>query len=364
MRLARVPNGGIQPRIAVDARGAVHLTYLVGDPGKADIYYGRSGDGGVTFSEAMLANSIPGSAVGTGTIRGAQMALGKNGRVHVAWNGSTVSKPRGPLNPEMPADSPYNGSPMLYARMADDGKSFEPQKNVVTRSFGLDGGGSVAADLNGNVYVAWHARGFDSGKGEAGRRVWIARSSDEGRRFAAEEAADDGSLGACGCCGLDLFAAEGKLFGLFRSATKEVHRDVYLLASSDGGRKFESRLMQKWDINACPMSSMSFVEGKGGVRGAWETDGQVYWSRLEGGTVVAAPGTGKRKHPRLAVNARGETLMVWAEGTGWQKGGSLAWQLFDREGKAMGAMGTAPGVPVWSFGVTTASKDGGFVILY
>jgi hypothetical protein len=163
---------------------------------------------------------------------------------------------------------------------------------------------------------------------------------------------------------LDLFASGGKLYGLFRSATEEVHRDIYLLASADGGRKFASTLMQKWEINACPMSSMSFVAGKDGPRGAWETDGQVYWSRLAGGAAVAAPGSGKRKHPRLAVNARGETLLAWTEGTGWQKGGSLAWQVFDRDGKPVGAMGTAAGVPVWSFGAAVSSKDGWFVILY
>jgi hypothetical protein len=33
-------------------------------------------------------NGQEGSAIATGTIRGGHIALGKNGRVHVGWNGS------------------------------------------------------------------------------------------------------------------------------------------------------------------------------------------------------------------------------------------------------------------------------------
>ena len=55
-------------------------------------------------------------------------------------------------------------------------------------SFGLDGGGSVAADRAGNVYVTWHGIGESeasgSGKeGEARRSVWITKSDDDGRSF-------------------------------------------------------------------------------------------------------------------------------------------------------------------------------------
>jgi hypothetical protein len=45
-------------------------------------------------------NSQPESAIAAGTIRGAQLAIGKAGRVHVAWNGSQNAEPVGPLNPD------------------------------------------------------------------------------------------------------------------------------------------------------------------------------------------------------------------------------------------------------------------------
>jgi hypothetical protein len=115
------------------------------------------------------------------------------------------------------------------------------------------------------------------------------------------------------------------------------------------------------------MSSMDFAENAKTVVGAWETGGQVYWTRIDGGDrqPIAAPGEGKgRKHPRVAANENGEVLLVWTEGTGWQKGGSLAWQLYDRSGLPTSEKKQLPGVPTWSFAAAIARPDNGFSILY
>src|SRR5215469_11546359 len=141
VRIYRVPNGGIQPQVAVDDMGTLHIVYYTGDAHHGDLFYARSRDGGGRFSSAVQVNE-GGSAIAAGTIRGAQLALGKAGRVHVAWNGSNDA---GPLNP----DSGKPGAPMLYTRLDDAGDAFEPQRNMMLHSFGLDGGGSIGADSNG-----------------------------------------------------------------------------------------------------------------------------------------------------------------------------------------------------------------------
>src|SRR5690349_10003390 len=81
----RVPDGGIQPQV-VEKDGTVHLLYFSGAPEKGDLYYVRSRNYGQTFSRPIRVNQAPGSAIAVGNIRGAQLAVGKNGRVHVAWN--------------------------------------------------------------------------------------------------------------------------------------------------------------------------------------------------------------------------------------------------------------------------------------
>ena len=363
--LVRVPHSGIQPSLVVESDGTWDVLYYGGDPKNGDLFLVRSADRGKTFSAPMRVNSQEGSALALGTIRGGQMALGAKGRLHVAWNGSGIARPSGPLNPEAGSA----GSPMLYTRLNDRGTAFEPQRNLMERTFGLDGGGTIGADGDGNVFVAWHGKIPGAAKGEAGRSVWIARSGDSGKTFAAETPAWTEPTGACGCCGMAMFAArDGSLFALYRSATEDVHRDIYFLASKDHGASFQGSLVQRWEINACPMSSMSFTESAGTTYAAWETGGQVYYGRVAGsaiGRIMSAPGEGKgRKHPRLAANNRGEVLMAWTEGTGWQRGGSVAWQIFDAQGKPVGEKGTSAGVPAWSFAAAAAGGDGAFTILY
>ncbi|MDQ2732013.1 MAG: glycoside hydrolase [Armatimonadota bacterium] len=363
--------GVIQPQVVTDSRGTIHMVYYKGDPASGNIFYSQHAKGAAAWSTPIRVNSQDNSAGAMGNIRGAQLAAGRDGRVHVVWNGSTAARPRGPHNPAMPADSPYDGSPMLYSRLNDAGTAFEPQRNLMQFTYGLDGGGSVAADKMGNVYVVWHAGGNGS-TGEAQRRVWVARSGDDGKTFGRETQASDSAMGACGCCSLRAFTdSKGILYILYRSALNGVDRDIYLLKSPDGAKTFTAKLVHKWNINACPMSSESLVESSAGtILSAWETKGQVYYGTVdEAGNVttpVPATSTGQgSKYPVLATNEAGQTLMAWAEGMGWGHGGSVAWQVYDKTGQPIpGAAGKQGGVPAWSLVTAYSRPDGSFTVVY
>lgn len=146
---------------------------------------------------------------------------------------------------------------MLYTRLDDSGKSFEPQRNLMQTATGLDGGGAIAADRAGNVYLTWHAQGQKGGQpieGEGNRRVWFARSTNDGKTFEREAPVSPSQTGACGCCGMGAVADQkGNLYLLYRSAREVIHRDMYLLVSQDRGMTFPAMDVQPWDIGACPM---------------------------------------------------------------------------------------------------------------
>jgi hypothetical protein len=360
VRLMRVPQGGIQPQVSTDREGAIHLIYFLGNPANGDVYYARSSNGKEPFSGPIRINSTPGSAIAIGNIRGPQLAIGRNDRVHVAWNGSDKAVPRGP----------HGESPMIYTRQNDAGSGFEPERNIITSAYGLDGGGSVAADQTGNVYVAWHAP-QPGAKGEDNRCVWVARSTYEGKTFAPERQAFAEPTGACGCCGMRAFAdKDGKIYLLYRAAKERIHRDMFLLASEDKGDRFRGEKLHEWEGGICPMSMESFCQSGNTVMAAWETGEQVYFDRIDqkaarhSAPIHPSEEPKRRKHPVVAGNARGETILAWTEGMGWQKGGSVAWQVFDKEGKPAGPIGRADGVPTWSLVAVFASPDGSFVVVY
>ncbi len=357
----RVPNGGIQPQAALD-KGVLHLIYYSGDSSHGDLYYVRSENYGATFSTAIRVNTHPGSAIAAGNIRGAHIAIGRNGRVHVAWNGTYEVNVPG-------ADKPWMKHPMVYTRLNDAGTGFEPERNVVHQAYGLDGGGALAADRAGDVYVFWHAP-MPGMEGEGNRRVWMARSGDDGKAFEPEKPVFEKPTGACGCCGMSAFADErNNLYVMYRSATETVNRDMYLLVSQDRGQTFEGADISPWKIGACTMSLEYLSTSSVGVLASWETKGNVYYGVVKPGTtgiakIIVAPGEADgRKYPIVVGNNRGDILLAWAEGMKWGKGGSVEWQVFDRNGNPEGGKGHADGIPAWSLVAAFSHSDSGFTVV-
>lgn len=360
VRLWKLPHGRLQPMADVDAAGTVHLIYFVGEPTAGDVWYSTRRRDAESFSEPRRVNSQPGSVIAIGTVRGAHLALGAAGRPHVVWMGSDGAAPRGP----------DGRSPMLYSRLGDGGE-FEPQRNVVTQAFGLDGGGTVAADAHGRVSVLWHA---DAGEGgEERRRVWMAASTDSGSTFAPEVAVSE--PGVCGCCGMSAtIDRTGTTRALYRGFAPPDHRDMFLLSTD--GETFHRGRLESWQLGACPMSTSAIsMAGGAGVGDdtatlAWETAGEVAWATVDSRTSAVStpvrprtPG-GERKHPAIARSADGRVLFVWTEGMSWNQGGTLHWQEYDRQRQPTVLGGSVGDVPAWSRPAALVDGEGRFTIFY
>jgi hypothetical protein len=367
VRLERTPDGGLQPQVAVEPGGRVHLVFLKGDPKACNVFYCWRKPGGTNFSKPIRVNSEPGSAIAIGTVRGAQIALGRESsdgfQVHVVWNGAQPAR-----------DPGAKGVPMLYSRLASTRSEFEPQRNLMTSTMNLDGGGSVAADLRGNVYAVWHAHPQTGPDDELHRGVYVSRSTNDGKTFAPEHKANPEGVGVCGCCGLKAFAdRQGNLAILYRSADESANRDSLLLVSTNLGLAFESLPLGAWRSSTCPMSTPALGTGpQHSILAMWESQGQVYQRaiavpQLSSSLPAMTPGEnpGNRKHPTFAINQakRPRLLLAWLEATGWEKGGSVAWECVDLLDHTT-TSGREPGVPAWDLAAAFPEPDGTFTILY
>ncbi len=354
---ASLPAGSVQPEVAVDGSGRIHSIWLSGEARSADVFYQRRNPDGTTSGEPVRVNHQPGSAIAIGTVRGARIAVGDGGEVHVIWVGSTSIEPKLPT-----------GAPLLYSRLLPGSSGFEVERNLMTHTRDLDGGAAIAVEGKNRLYVFWHAGEVGKKTDEATRRVYMSRSLNGGESFAAEGSIDDGE-GACGCCGMAAVASvDGGVVAFYRTARQVKFRAMTMLRSRDHGDHFEAAPLQLWETASCPMTTSRYLPAGDGFRGVWETEGSVF-GRI---AIDPWPGSGTprkissgrgAKHPAMAMNRAGETLVVWTEGTGWQRGGTLHWQEFDAAGKPKGEPGSRAGVPVWSYAACYARADGEFVIL-
>jgi hypothetical protein len=348
VRVESIPEGGLQPQILVDAKGAVHLVYLKGDAKACDIRYTHRPTAEAEWAAPITVNSIPKSAIAVGTIRGAQIALGRGGSVQVVWNGA----------PDKTGEKQHR-SALYHTRMKAGAAQFEPQRDWLGDTVALDGGASIAANSAGRVCLVWHAA-QEPGLREGARLVFMRESRDDGVTFSEPKPLNKDQPGVCPCCSLRAHLdAQGTLQVLYRAAMQPEERGIAWIRVSPDGTAWLTRL-DKWRIAMCPMSSLSVHEMAGVQQAAWENDGRIVTGAI--GAEMNKQGPPGAKHPTVVANAQGSTLMACITGSGWMKAGELHWELQDASGK-MTDSGKGGQLPVWSFAAAYALPDGSFVIL-
>lgn len=356
VRWQRLPAGGRQPQIAIEADGTAHMTYLNGDSKESDVWYRRRGRGETDFSEPVRVNDVTGTAIQLGTIRGAQIAVSGDGIVHIAWNGGPKARKQA------------GKDALYYARMKKGDTRFESAKNLLGDMRNLDGGASIAADASGNVAVVWHANPPAGPADELHRSVFAAISTNSGSTFSEPRILNRDATGACGCCALSAaFRSPGQLQIIYRAAFTGMDRDVMNLSGPISSPPWTSTRLEAWKVGMCPMSTSTLGKtSDGGYWNAWEAGDRVTFAKTTDTAAIPffkTPAGHLAKHPRLATNAKNESLCVWTEDTGWARGGRVQWQLLDPAGKELGS-GHRDDLPAWDFAAVIPDRDDGFLILY
>ena len=358
----KTPHGGIQPQAIVDASGTVHLLYYKGQPREGDLFYVSRTKGQKDFTAPLKVNSIANSACCIGSIFRARMAVGKEGVVHVLWNGSFgfVKKQWEKKGKER---TPEEFVFLFYTRLAADRKSFLPQRNLNNKTYDLDGNGAITVDRNGAVNVFWHAKH----KNRPDRLAITVRSTDNGKTFSGESLITKRPLGVCECCTMEAFSSsKGKLYVAYRTAEK-TSRNVVIFSSEEGGGQFEEVHRHQWNIVACPASTFAFAEDDRRVFAAWETLGHVYLKDVlsKAPSKNVSKGSKSGKYPSLALNAKGDRLVTWSADTGWGEGGYLQYELADRSGTVTSQGKSPKYFPApFSFSSACSLPSGDFLVFY
>ena len=237
VEIVATPNGGIQPQAVVDAAGTIHLLYFKGEPGGGDLFYVRRKAGDAEFSAPLRVNSEAGTAIATGSVRGGQIALGRNGWIHVGVERIAGARAR---RREADADVVRAAGAGRHARSSLSARSAS-RRNISTAA------ARSRPIANGQVHVVWHAAGLEDG--EPNRRIYVATSADDGARFAPEKAfAIEG--GACGCCGVEtLVDAEGAPAG---SLSRRRRHDSPRCDVDDDRRRKARRRRCGFSRGSCP----------------------------------------------------------------------------------------------------------------
>lgn len=342
----RAPDGAMLPQMVIDDTDTLHLIYYTGSMSSGDLWHVSRAPEATEWSPTQPVNSQPHSVQGLGPVDGGQLAIGPDGLLHVTWF--------------------HKDPPRFRYTRSDHAGLFEPQQTLSMKDEGgVETGPTVTTDAEGNVYVLWHADAVE----DARRRVYMAVSRENGKLFDLPRAVSPAAEGACGCCGLRAVTDDaGTLHVSYRGAGDNIHRGMRLLTSTDQGRTFSDQLIQPWDIGACPVATTTLSAGPNGTLVAWETEGQIYVAATDRlAEPVSPPGEAefRRKNATVAVNHRGDALLAWGDGPGWQSGGTLHWQLFDEGGRPRGAEGGAPApIPARSVPTIAARSDGSFVLVY
>jgi hypothetical protein len=305
----RVPSASKVLKAQSGADGVIHLLF----DAASGPQYVKSQDGGLTFSAPLAVVDVAAQKPGL-KFSGADIAVGKDGRVHVAM-----------ANNAWKLKLPKDEWSLHYATLPAGAKAFSPVRNLNRQP---SEGFSLAAGERGAVTAC-----FLSGK------LFAMVSRDGGETFASSAELNP-TWNPCDCCTTAAaYGRDGNLALIYREETKN-ERDIYVVLWNQSRDTEPSRTRisrTPWKIEGCPMTYFTIAPTATGYVAAWPTKGQVYFARLDkGGAVlppgeIRTPGTSGMRMGLLAVSADDGVSLV-----AWKNKEVLGWQLYDAKGQPQG----------------------------
>jgi hypothetical protein len=265
------------------------------------------------------------------------MALGKDGRVHVALSTNAWKL-------KLPEDE----WGFYYANLDPGADAFSQVRNINNKP---SEGFSLAADEKGSVTACWLSE-----------KLYANVSHDNGETFGGNIEIDR-RFNPCNCCTTSAtYGADGRLALLYREETNN-ERDMYLVLWDQTRSAIKRTRVGRtpWRVDGCPMTYYMITANREGYVAAWPTKGRVYFARLDrlGESArlpeVETPGrSGMRTGIVALAGPAGRALIAW------KKDGLAGWQLYDAAGRPVGPSSSAKSA---GNGVAAVvGKDGRYIV--
>ncbi len=257
---------------------AIYLTwtqfdkYGSEDPAdESNILFSRSTDGGITWSEAIRINQVPGNCLdGDSTTEGAVPAIGPDGTIYVTW---------------------ANQNKLYFDRSSDGGETWLEEDLVIAEQAGgwdIDVDGVQRANgmpitlcnlhegpYQGHLYVNW----VDDREGNYD--VWFMRSEDGGDSWTEpQKVNDDEGEADQFFTWMTVDQSSGYLYAVFydRRGLSGRKTDVYMAISRNGGDSWENLKISESPFKTNPMVFFGDYNNISAVNGVV----RPIWTRIDG----------------------------------------------------------------------------------
>jgi hypothetical protein len=290
-RLTWTAGDSLQPAIAVDSGGALHVVWMDYTPGNPKIYYRKSSTGGDSWSSSRTL-TLTGGAAGSPAI-----AVDSFDNLHMSWNAATLE-----------------GTDIFYKKSTDGGASWTPSQRL-TWTPGISRDPALAVGSSANIHVVWE----DNAPGNSD--IYYRKSGDGGASWSTVRRL---TWTAGSSISAVLAVAPSGALHVFWGDDTPGNDEIYAKRSTDGGDNWTANQRLTW-ISGDSIRPAAAVDSSGNLHLFWadaifgsydiyykkSTNGGATWSTIQRLTL----NLGYSSYPAVAVDSFGLLHLVWHDTT-------------------------------------------------